>query len=111
MDFLCKLRFELILLIDVDVGIFDGVENAVGDFRIMEIEYLFAAILIIERNGSTVLHGAFEIIHGNVAAKSTGCDIVAGQERSAGKANTGRCREQLHHVIGKDTVLTAMCFV
>ena len=111
MDFLCKLRFELILLIDVDVGIFDGVENAVGDFRIMEIEYLFAAILIVQRNGRTVLHGAFEIVNRDIAAEGARSDIVVGQERSAGKANTGRCRKQLHHVVGKDTVLTAVRFI
>ena len=111
MDFLSKFRFELILLIDVDISVFDGVKDAVGDLRIMEIEYLFAAILIVQRNGRTVLHGAFEIVNRDIAAEGARSDIVAGQERSAGKTNTGRCREQLHHVVGKDTILTAVRLV
>ena len=111
MDFLGELRFQLILLIDVDIGVLDSVENTVCDFRIVKVEYFFAAILIIQRNGGTVLNGAFEVVNGDIAAECTGCDIVAGQKRRAGKSDTSRCREQLHHIVGKDTILTAMRFI
>lgn len=111
MDFFCKFSFQLVLLIDVNIGILDSVEDTVGDLRIMKIEYLFAAILIVQRNGRAVLHGAFEIVNRDIAAEGARRDIVAGQERSAGKANTGRCRKQLHHVVSKDTVLTAVRFI
>ena len=111
MDFLCEFRFEFILLIDVDIGILDSIENTVGDLRIMEVKYLFTAILIIQRNSGTILHCPFEIVNRDIAAEGTRRDIVTGQERSAGKANTGRCRKQLHHVVGKDTVLTAVRFI
>ena len=111
MDFLCEFRFEFILLIDVDIGILDSIENTVGDLRIVKVEYLFTAILIIQRNGGTVLHGPFEIVNGDIAAEGPGRNIIAGEKRRACKTDTSRCREQLHHIIGKDPVLAAVRFV
>ena len=64
MDFLCEFRFQLVLLNDVDIRVFDSIKYAVCDLRIMQIEYLFTTILIIERYSGSVLDSTFEIVNG-----------------------------------------------
>ena len=111
MDFLCEFRFQLVLLNDVDIRVFDSIKYAVCDLRIMQIEYLFTTILIIERYSGSVLDSTFEIVNGNIATEGTSSYIIARQQRCAGKSDTCRCRKQLDHIIGKDTVLAAVRLV
>ena len=111
MDLLGELRFELVLLIHVEIRVFYGVQNPICDLRVVKVKDLLSAVLVIQRDSRAVLHGSLEVIDRNIAAKGAGGDVVARQKRRSGKADARRRRQQLHHVIGKDTVLAAVRLV
>ena len=112
MDFFCKLPLQLVLLVHIQIRLFDGVKNPIRDFRIiLDVQNFFAPVLVVQRYRSAVLHRPFEVIHRYVAAEGALCDVVIGEQRRSGKSDTGRGRKQPHHVIRKDAILTAVCLV
>ena len=73
-----KLRLQLVLLVHVQIGCLDGVQDAVGDLGIVQVEDLLAPVLVVERDGGAIVHGAFEVVDGDVAAEGAGGDVVVG---------------------------------
>ena len=63
MDFLGKFPLQLLLLVHVQVGPLDGVQNPVGDLRVVEVGDLIPPVLIVQGNRGPVLHRPFEIVH------------------------------------------------
>ena len=105
MDLLGKLRFQLVLLVHVQIGRLDGVEDAVGDLGVVQVEDLLAPVLVVERHGGAVVHGPLEVVDGDIAAEGAGGDVVVGQKRRAGEADAGGRGQHAHHILGKDAVL------
>ena len=89
MDLLGKLPLQLLLLVYVQVGPLNGVQNPIGDFRIVQIGDFIAPILIIEGHRCTVFHRPLEIVNRYVTAKGTLSNVVTGKQWSPGKANAG----------------------
>ena len=69
MDLLGELRFELVLLIHVEIRVFYGVQNPICDLRVVKVKDLLSAVLVIQRDSRAVLHGSLEVIDRNIAAK------------------------------------------
>ena len=105
MDLLGKLGLQLVLLVHVEVGGLDGVEDAVGDFGVVQVLDLVASVFVVERDGRPVVHGAFEVVNGDIAAEGAGGDVVVGEKRRAGEADAGGRGQHAHHIFGKDAVL------
>ena len=99
------------MLFRVKVCGFNRIENLVCNFRILEFLDFVGTIFVIERNCRTIFYGSLEIVNRNVAAESSFGDVVIFQKRSARKADTRSRREQGAHVICKNSILAAMCFV
>ena len=78
MDLLGKLRLQLVLLVHVQIGRLDGVQDAVGDLGVVQVEDFLAPVLVVERHGGAVVHGALEVVDGYVAAEGAGGDVVVG---------------------------------
>ena len=111
MDFLREFRLQFFHFVHIQIGRFDGVQNAVVDFRITEIKNLFAAVFVVERDGRAVFNGAFEVVDGHIAAEGAGRDVVVGQQRRSREADARRRRKHLHHVVRENAVLRPMGFV
>ena len=111
MDFLGELAFQLVLLVDVQIRLLDGVEDAVGDLRVVQVFDLVATVFVVQRHRRAVVHGALEVVNGYVAAEGALGDIVVGKQRRTGKADAGGGRQQRHHVVGKNAVLAAVRLV
>ena len=111
MYFLCKFPLQLFLLVHVQIRLLDGIQNPVGDFRVMQVGDLVPAVLVIQRHRRAVLHRSLEVIHGNVAAKGARGQVVIRQKRRSRKADARGRGQQFHHIGGKDAVLAAMRLV
>ena len=112
MDFFCKFLLQPVLLVHIQISLFNGIQNPICDFRIVfDIQDFFTTVFVVQRYCRTILHCPFEIIHRYVAAEGTLGDVVVGQQRRSGKSDTGRSRKQPHHIIRKDAVLTAVGLV
>ena len=110
-NFLCKFPFQLFLLRGIKVGSFNGVQDPPGDLRLVQLGDLIRAVLIVQRHRCAVLHRPLEIIHRQIPAKGALGDMVIRQKRRTGKADAGCRGQQVHHVVCKNAVLTAMGFV
>ena len=87
MDLLDKLPLQLFLLVHVQVGPLDGIQNPVGDLRVVQIRDCVATVLIVQRHRGAILYRPLEVVHRYVAAEGALSDIVVGQQRRPGKAN------------------------
>ena len=85
--FLLKFVHHLIGLVGVEVCRLDGVQDLVSDLRVFDLLDLLSAVLIIQRHGGLVIHGALEVIHGDIAAEGTGGQLVGREQRSAGETD------------------------
>ena len=111
MYFFGKFCFQLVLLVCIKVSPFNGIQNPVRNFRIMQIQNFFAAVFIIKRYSRTIFNSTFKIINGYITAKSTRRNIIIRQKRRTCKTNTCSSWQQFHHIIGKNTILAAVCFI
>ena len=87
MDLLGKLSLQFFLLIHIQIGPLDGVQNPVGDLRVVQIHNLITPVLIVQRNRSAILYRPLEVIHRYVSTEGALGDVVVGQQRRPGKAN------------------------
>ena len=87
MDLLGKFPLQLFLLIHIQIGPLDGVQNSVGDLRVVQIRDLITPVLIVQRNRSAILYRPLEVIHRYVSTEGALGDVVVGQQRRPGKAN------------------------
>ena len=111
MDLLCKLAFQLFLLRGIKVGCFNGIQNPPGDLRLVQLGDLIRTVLIIQRHRCAVLHRPLEVIHRQIPAKGALGDMVICQKWRTGKADAGCRGQQVHHVVCKNAVLTAVGFI
>ena len=111
MHFLLKLMHDLLGLIRIQVRSFDSIQNLIGNIRILDILYLVATILIIERHGSFILNSSLEIVNRDIATEGTRRNLVGGKQGCAGKAYTGSCRQEPFNIVSIDAILTAVCLV
>ena len=111
MYLLGELAFQLFLLVHVQIGGFDGLQYPVVDVGIPNLLKSFAAVLVVQRHGGLVFHGALEVVHGNVAAEGAFGEVVVAQKRRAGEADARGRGEQAAHIVGKLAVLTAVRLV
>ena len=86
MYFLFKFALELLLTVGIEIGGFDGVEYLFRYVGIPDLPDLFASVLVIKRNGGTVLDGALEIVDRDIASECPRGYLVGGKQRRAGKA-------------------------
>ena len=111
-NFLCELQLQLVLLVHIQVGLLNSVQNPVCDFRVVfYIQDFLAPVFIVQRHRRSVVHGPLKVVHRYVAAEGAFCDTVAGQQRCAGKADPGGGRQKADHVVRENSVLTAVGFI
>ena len=111
-NLLGELLLQLILLVHIQVGLLNGVQNPIRDFRVvLHVQNLLSPVFVVQRHRRAVIHGSLEIVHRYVAAEGAFCDTVAGQQRCAGKANPGGGRQKADHVVRENSVLTAVGFI
>lgn len=111
MDFLGKFSFQLFLLGYIHICIFDGIQNTAVDFRIFDIQNLFTTVFVVQGNRCAVIYGSLEVVDRDIAAEGAFRDVVAGQQRRTGKAQSGSCGQQSAHVIGEGAVLATVSLI
>ena len=88
-DLLGKFPLQFLLLVHVQVGPLDGVQNPIGNLWVVEVSNFVPSVFVVQRHSGPILHGTLEVIHGYVAAKGALRDVVVGQEGGPGKTDTG----------------------
>ena len=111
MYFLGKFPLQFFLLVRIQVSPFNGFQNPVGDFRVVQVGNFIAPVFIIQRHCCTIFHRPFEIIYRYVTAKGAFSNVVTGQQRSSGESDPGSRRQKSHHILSKNAVLTPVCLV
>ena len=89
MNFFLKFPLQLLLLVHIQVSLFDGIQNAVGNFWVVEVGNFVSSVLIIKRNRRAVLNSPLEIIYGYVSAKGALGGIIARKQWRSSKSNAG----------------------
>ena len=80
MDFFCKLCFQLVLLIHIQIRLLNGIQNAACNFRVVfHIQNFLAAVFVVQRHSCTILYSSPEVIHRYVATEGALGDVIAGQ--------------------------------
>ena len=108
--FAFQVAFEAGSLFFVEVVLFDCVQEFVGDFRVLDAEFV-GSVFVVERYCCAVFNCPFEVVDGDVVAEGSFGDFVVGQKRCSGKSDFGGGRQDVCHVFGKESVLGSVCFV
>ena len=111
MDLFGEFQFQLFLLAGIQISCFNGINDLLGDFRVLDRPQLFTTVFVVQWYGCAVIHRPLEIVHRDVTTKGALCDRIIGEQRCAGKTNTGGSRQQRHHILRKNAILAPVCLV
>ena len=88
MDLLRKFPLQFLLLVYVQVRLFNGIEYPVGDLWIVKVRDFISTVFIVQGNCGSVLYRALKVIYRDVPAEGPLGDIIVGHQRSACKADS-----------------------
>ena len=69
------------------------------------------AVLVVERNGVSIVHRFLEVVDRNVLAKNFLGAFLPGHQRRSGEPDERSIRQGTPHVAGENIVLAAVRFV